>query len=341
MALGFILEVDDTVAKVLTPEGNVIEVPASALSGAKPGQDIDLGDEAPAKTPEPEANTPAPAPEAAPTKAAPTGEKARQQYALQKIVSMGWSPIQAAGVVGRFMQEAYSRLDTGAIGDAGASLGVGQWNGARRRNLIKFAKTGEFLGKKYHEGGKDPYNLDTQLEFWDTEIRNSPDERLAFKTLQAAQNTDDAAASTMHYERPRGYTRANPSRGHGYDNTVKNTLAVLGDYDPEHPVLALAAGDTSPETMAGTETASDTELADLGLDQAIDPPEVASKEGGGSSEDGGGTFTPPDLSSLMNMDLGLDEAIAQGQQRIAELILSGQREQEPITSTFGDFFGRY
>src|SRR4030042_4313508 len=58
-------------------------------------------------------------------------------YALRVFQAKGWSREQAAGIVGNLMHE--SNLHPGAAGDGGASFGIAQWNGARRKGLEAFA----------------------------------------------------------------------------------------------------------------------------------------------------------------------------------------------------------
>ena len=338
----FIMDIQGDVAQVVDGMGNITEIPVSQLpDGAQPGQDfdIDLGgagqtvdageDTGDSMDVESGGEVGGIAPPAQ-VRQAPTGPAARQQYAMQKIISLGWKPEQAAGVVGRFMQEAYPDLRTGAIGDAGISMGIGQWNKDRRQALVNFAKTGEYMGKKFGEPGRSPLDLDTQLEFWNTEIRNSPNERIALESLQAANSYEDASAAMMHYERPRGYTRSNPTRGHGYDNTVNNAASVLQGYDPNMKI-------DLPKSKGGN-----TSFA--GVDETIDAPQTTVGGEDPKTSGGGLGFTPPDLSMLTAPDTTSDDRARQeGRGRIADIVSQGRiapQQGLPIGSVFGDFFGR-
>lgn len=60
----------------------------------------------------------------------------RAQAAYAEFQRHGWTREQAAGIVGNLIQE--SRLSPGIVGDAGASHGVGQWNGGRLRAMRRF-----------------------------------------------------------------------------------------------------------------------------------------------------------------------------------------------------------
>lgn len=315
MALGFLFETNDKVGRIMTPNGDIMEIPVDKLGGAKAGQDIDFGDGGSAT----EGTTPV-----QPTPVKKRGGKVnpsdRQNYAMKKIMSMGWSRAQAAGVVGRFMQESYARLDPNAIGDSGRSMGIGQWNGPRRKALMAFAR------KK----GTSPRDLDTQLEFWDHEIRNDPNERRAFDALSNADNITDSSAAMMHYERPRGYTPSNPTRGHGWDNTVRNAHAVYGGFDPEN--ISYNPGDD-----VGGDSDSDGDSAGMDLDKTIDAPDLPDDSGDQASADNGFDYQQPDLSAF-NVDLGLDDINAANVQRIRDLISSGTQQQPEISSVFGDFY---
>ncbi|TCL70461.1 phage tail tip lysozyme [Rhizobium sp. BK251] len=323
MAIGFLFEKNDKTAKIRV-DGRTVEVPLSELpEGAEELGDVDMGG---AGSPSngvgnppnsargerigiPGTGTPS-APSNAPT-APKSNAGHRQQYAMQKLVSLGWSPVQAAGVVGRFMQEAYADLRTGAIGDAGISLGIGQWNKERRQALVSFAK----------DRKTSPYDFDTQLEFFDHEIRNSPSEKLAFRSLSTAETPEQAAAAMMHYERPRGYSVKNPSAGHGYSNSLRNTASVLQTYDPNAQIaLASNPGNGDPS-----------------LFQTIDPAETGTEDDPSGST--GNRFVPPDLSVMTPDTSEDDQRSAVARQRIAAMLALGQTPSIlPTESTFGDFF---
>jgi hypothetical protein len=67
----------------------------------------------------------------------------RASTAVAFFQSKGWSKEQAAGIVGNLMAE--SSLNTGALNggdgsDGTDSIGIGQWNSDRARNLKAFAE---------------------------------------------------------------------------------------------------------------------------------------------------------------------------------------------------------
>jgi hypothetical protein len=112
-------------------------------------------------------------------------------------------------------------LETGQ--DGSDSIGVGQWNGDRARNFRTFA-------------GDNTGNLDTQLDFIMHELNGSSgkkgagagSEAYAWNKLSNAQNVDDATAAMISYERPAGWSRQNPTNGHGWDNRISHANELMG-----------------------------------------------------------------------------------------------------------------
>lgn len=96
---------------------------------------------------------------------------------------------QSAGVLGNLIHE--SSLNPSAVGDKGASIGLAQWQGDRRKGLQQFAQsTGG------HEG-----DLQTQIGFLVHELKN--DEAPALGALKKSNSVDEAtAAFSRKYERP-------------------------------------------------------------------------------------------------------------------------------------------
>jgi len=86
----------------------------------------------------------------------------KEEYAYKKMLSYGWTPDQAAGIVGNLKHE--SGFNTGAEGDVGykggSSFGVAQW----RTNRLQTLK------QKYGANWKD---LDNQLDFVNWELNNT------------------------------------------------------------------------------------------------------------------------------------------------------------------------
>lgn len=255
MSKGFFSHIADGFAHIYTDKGDLVKVSAHRLpETAKPGADIDV-------------------------RTSPKGHvrvgavgnstklntaQDRQQYAIKRLMlpghgpsGKGWSPAQASGMVGRFMQESFADLRTDARGDLsipGASVGIGQWNRYRKAAMIAYT-TGKNPGGQFADhplvkaalaaspGDRGVTNFDAQLDFADWEMRNSPSENLAFSSLARANSPDEAAAAMMHYERPKGYRPGDPTAGHGFRNSAKNASGVLTAYDPSYvPDIQVGGG---------------------------------------------------------------------------------------------------
>jgi len=127
----------------------------------------------------------------------------REQQAYNYFISQGYTPEQAAGIVGNLVNE--SALDPTAVNpnDAGLgrdSEGIAQWNRDRLTNLQGYAAA----------QGTDYRDFNTQLSFVDHELRGTGDygggsESTAYNNLQNASTASDAAVAFSTYERYRGY----------------------------------------------------------------------------------------------------------------------------------------
>ncbi len=116
-----------------------------------------------------------------------------ERQAMEFFIKKGWSPHQAAGIVGNLIQE--SGLKTGAINpgdgaDGSNSIGVAQWNSDRARAFQAYAA----------QNGGNANDLATQLAFVDHELGTS--ENTAGQALRRASNPIQAAAAFAGYERP-------------------------------------------------------------------------------------------------------------------------------------------
>lgn len=123
----------------------------------------------------------------------------RGQYAYKKLVSMGYTPVQAAGIVGNLLQE-NAEMDPSLSNSIGAT-GIAQWLGSRLEALKRFAA---MKGTAWND-------FDTQLEFIDYEMKGS--ESYAYSKLKEARTPEEAAyAVRKHYERPGGHEANDPAR---------------------------------------------------------------------------------------------------------------------------------
>lgn len=107
-------------------------------------------------------------------------------FAYSYLQQKGIQPHIAAGIVGNLMQE--SGLKTDAIGDGGKARGIAQWHPDRFAGLQTFAK------------GRNPYALDTQLDYLVHEASSRGD----LKKMSIAKNSGEAAyLFAKHFERPK------------------------------------------------------------------------------------------------------------------------------------------
>lgn len=154
----------------------------------------------------------------------------REAQAMQFFIGKGYTPHQAAGIVGNLIQE--SNLNTGAINrgdgrDGSDSIGIGQWNGPRAQALQAFAQ----------QSGVDPSDFNTQLAFVDHELNGS--EKGVLERLRAAKNPIEATAAFVGYERPQGWTADNPYNAHGWGNRAKHAARLAGgSYAPQQVMPA-------------------------------------------------------------------------------------------------------
>lgn len=150
-------------------------------------------------------------------------------YAMQWLLKKGYQPHQAAAMVGHGMQE--SGLRTDVVGDNGTAKGAFQWRGDRLEGLYRYAKA----------TGQDANSLDTQLGYMDHELNTT--EKAAGDALRASTDVRGATRAGMMFERPAGYTAANPEAGHGWANRFGEASRLAG-----MPVDATAAPAPVPTT---------------------------------------------------------------------------------------------
>lgn len=126
------------------------------------------------------------------------GPQSNAYIAYSFFIERGYTPAQAAGLVGNFAQESTVSLDTSRKGfDGKGSVGIAQWlnykgkAGGRKDRLKDFA----------HKKGTDWTDLRTQLEFVDHELHTTHKE--AYNLLMEAQTPEEAAlVISKKYEKP-------------------------------------------------------------------------------------------------------------------------------------------
>lgn len=144
-----------------------------------------------------------------------------QASAVKRFADAGYGQFGGAALVGAFVWEAGGGLNPrarnpGDGADGSDSVGVGQWNADRARNLAAFAA----------RNGLDPWALDTQLAFVVEEL--STTHKDIGDRLKAATSIEEAAEIVAAYEKPSGYSDANPRGAHGWDQRLANAKKMLG-----------------------------------------------------------------------------------------------------------------
>jgi peptidoglycan hydrolase-like protein with peptidoglycan-binding domain len=120
------------------------------------------------------------------------GATGNAKKAVEYFIAKGWTPEQAAGIVGNLQAESGANLNTAAVGDGGKAYGIAQWHPDRQ---AKFAKA---FGKNISQS-----DLTDQLAFVQWELDN--DEAKAASWLKRAKTADEAAwVFDKYYERSAG-----------------------------------------------------------------------------------------------------------------------------------------
>lgn len=185
------------------------------------------------------------------------GNTASGKQIADKLVAMGWTPEQAAGIAGSFMQE--SGGSATALNQSSGAYGLGQWLGSRRKDFETWA--GHPL-----EGS----SLDEQLRFFQYEVTNGK-EQAAGRRLRAATTAAEAAdIHSKYYERP-GAFEANLARREMFANQIyaaRSQLAVASSSPLAQP------GATSTTNVGGARLVQVT-VGDVHVHGAHDPQATA------------------------------------------------------------------
>ncbi|PTV94016.1 tail length tape measure protein [Rhodobacter aestuarii] len=137
-----------------------------------------------------------------------------QSQVWQFFANKGLQPHQIAGIMGNVSRE--SSFDPTNVGDFGQAFGLFQHND-RKGALF------DFIGGKGNLG-----NVNAQLEFAWHELMTS--EAAAMKRLLASTNVRDATAAFAGFERPKGYTLANPAGADGWSQRLGAAEAAMAKF---------------------------------------------------------------------------------------------------------------
>ena len=131
------------------------------------------------------------------TPPAPGTTSERELQAMDYLVNeLGYSPVEAAGIVGNLLHESTmnpNELNENDAGPGSDSFGLAQWNEGRLRELQAYARrTGSSVG-----------DFNTQLEFIQLELNST--EARARRRLESATTPSEAALAFTYFERFQGY----------------------------------------------------------------------------------------------------------------------------------------
>lgn len=139
----------------------------------------------------------------------------RHQTALNHFQGRGWSPAQAAGIVGNLMAESSSSLSTTIVGDGGQAIGLAQWHPDRRANARR--------------EGFDLTSLQGALDFVQWELENT--ESAAGRRLKAARTPQEAAdIFALHFLRPAGAQTGDANQVGHIDRRRSNAAQLFRSY---------------------------------------------------------------------------------------------------------------
>jgi hypothetical protein len=159
-------------------------------------------------------------------------------YAFKWLTDRGYQPHQAAGIVGHLVQESGVN-PTVAPGDNGTANGIAQWRGPRFVALQQYAA----------QNGQDWRSMDAQLGFLDHELNTS--EKASGDALRASTDVRGATRAFMGFERPQGWTAANPEAGHGWANRFGEASRLAGTPIDAAPIVAAVAPQQAPPKTFG------------------------------------------------------------------------------------------
>jgi hypothetical protein len=166
------------------------------------------------------------------------GETIDASRAMDFFIEKGWTPQQAAGIVGNLQQESGPNLSTNAVGDGGSAYGIAQWHPDRQ------ARFAEVFGKDIRQS-----TMQEQLAFVQWELMNS--EKNAGSVLRGAGDPSSAAQIVDElYERSRGTERS---------KRIANALALLKGYESRRgSKLVDVMAESKPTTTVAMPPTADT-----------------------------------------------------------------------------------
>jgi hypothetical protein len=144
-----------------------------------------------------------------------SGSASVQSQIWSFFAGKGLAPHQIAGVMGNIQRE--SGFDPFAVGDGGTSFGLFQHHAGRGRGLLSTVGGQAGLG-----------NVPAQLEYVWQELLGP--ESAVLKRLLSATNVQDAAEAFVGFERPQGWTAANPRGADGWATRLSAAESALAKF---------------------------------------------------------------------------------------------------------------
>ncbi|WP_411906287.1 phage tail tip lysozyme [Rhizobium mayense] len=187
--------------------------------------------------------------------ASPASQSGVAAQAWNFFASKGLQPHQVAGILGNISAE--SAFNPKAVGDAGKALGLFQWNDRAPKMLSAIGGRGN-LG-----------DVNAQLEHAWSELQG-PENR-AFQALMKSTDVRGATAAFAGFERPQGFSWANPEGAHNFSGRLDAANDALSKF-----------GNTTNQATQGLGTLGNG-LGQLGTT-------LGNGAGGAATSGGGGLF---------------------------------------------------
>lgn len=141
-----------------------------------------------------------------------SGSASIQSQIWSFFAGKGLAPHQIAGIMGNAQRE--SGFDPFAVGDGGTSFGIFQHHGSRGQGLLSAVGGQAGLG-----------NVQAQLEYVWKELLGP--ESAVLKRLMSATNVQDATSAFVGFERPQGWSMANPMGADGWATRLGGAQEAL------------------------------------------------------------------------------------------------------------------
>lgn len=147
-------------------------------------------------------------------------------YIFNKLIAMGASVGGASAIIGTMWGESSRTMSPTMVEPSTKALGLGQWLGNRKTTLINGGK----VGSAYWEKPTNPYDIDTQIEYYVFELKylgryNSPTWNDLCKPINSEAEVRNTVFSIIRYfETP--FTYNSPSELKTNNPTMYNNYYI-------------------------------------------------------------------------------------------------------------------